>query len=85
MCKDPRKCPSSLSLKLKDEKTYTSVAFSIGPFFSKKKKKSIGPWKKENYEYLKEKTLFLRRRKYELYLCPASPRTPGLLILKFNN
>ena len=50
MCKDPRKCPSSLSLKLKDEKTYTSVALSIGP------------WKKENYEYLKEKTLFLRRR-----------------------
>ena len=73
MCKDPRKCPPSLSLKLKHEKTFTSVALSIGP------------WKKENYVYLKEKTLFLRRRKYELYLCLASPRTLGLLILKFNN
>ena len=38
MCKEPRKCPPSLSLKLKQEKTFTSVALSIGPFFSKKKK-----------------------------------------------
>ena len=62
MCKDPRKCPSSLSLKLKDEKTYTSVALSIGPFFSKKKKKKYRTLEKRKLRVPKREDTFFEKK-----------------------